>query len=166
MYTTLLLLTVGGPQLAPAQFPGTQHPTVWYYNSHNVPMPWPANSYFTLTMNGAPPGAALSSSPPRVVTSFYPPQAVTSYYAPAPGPAPATLLVHLPPGARLTIDGYAPRSASGTRWFVTPPLPPGRDFHYQLRAELERGGKRLAQTREVAVRAGQQTDVTLDFPGA
>jgi uncharacterized protein (TIGR03000 family) len=158
MYATLFLLTVSGPQLAPGQFPGTQHPTVWYYNEHNVPVPWPANSYFTLTMNGAPPGAALSSSysPPRVVTSWYPP---------APSPAPATLLVRLPADARLTIDGYAPRSASGTRWFVTPPLEPGRAFHYQLRAELERGGKRLTQMREVAVRAGQQTDVTIDFPG-
>ena len=60
MYATLFLLTLSGPQLAPCQFPGTQHPTVWYYNSHNVPMPWPANSYFTLTMNGTPPGAALT----------------------------------------------------------------------------------------------------------
>ena len=66
---------------------------------------------------------------------------------------------------RLTIDGYAPRSTSGTRWFVTPPLEPGRAFHYELRAEVERGGKRLTQTREVAVRAGQQSEVTIQFPG-
>jgi uncharacterized protein (TIGR03000 family) len=159
MSATLFLLTLSGPQLAPSQFPGTQHPTVWYYNSHNVPMPWPANSYFTLTMNGAPPGAELSGP-------YFGPRVVTSYYAPpAAGPAPATLVVHLPADARLTIDGYAPRSTSGTRWFVTPPLGAGRDFHYQLRAEVERGGKRLTRTREVAVRAGQQTDVTLDFPG-
>src|SRR5436309_15644011 len=99
MYATLLLLTVGSATLAPGQFPGTQHPTVWYYNSHNVPVPWPANSYFTLTMNGAPPsvtGPAPSYyySPPRVVTSWSPPAA---------GPAPASLLVRLPADARLTI---------------------------------------------------------------
>jgi uncharacterized protein (TIGR03000 family) len=157
MYTTLFLLAVSGPQLAPGQFPGTQHPNVWYYNSHNIPVPWPANSYFTLTMNTLPggPGVPADSST----------QVVTSWAAPPNGPAPATLVVRLPADARLTIDGYPPRSTSGTRWFVTPPLEPGRTFHYELRAEVERGGKRLTQTRQVAVRAGQESNVTIDFPG-
>jgi uncharacterized protein (TIGR03000 family) len=158
MYAALFLLAAGG-SLAPGQWsPDPQHPRVWYYNSHNIPMPWPANSYFTFSMNaplgGAAPPAYVA---PRVVNSWY--------YQPAVGPAPATLVVRLPADARLTIDGYAPRSTSGTRWFVTPPLEPGRAFHYELRAEVERGGKRLTQTREVAVRAGQQSEVTIQFPG-
>jgi uncharacterized protein (TIGR03000 family) len=156
MYAALILLAAGGAPLAPGQFPGTQHPNVWYYNSHNVPMPWPANSYFQLTLNTHPGGPGVPDTAPRVVNSWA---------APAVGPAPATLLVHLPEGARLTIDGYQPRSTSGTRWFVTPPLEPGRAFHYELRAEVERGGKRLTQTRQVAVRAGQQSEVTIQFPG-
>ena len=157
MYATLILLAAGGPQLAAGQFPGTQHPTVWYYNSHNVPVPWPANSYFELTMDTPPGGPGAPAYPP--------PRVVTSWARPAAGPAPASLVVHLPADARLTIDGYAPRSTSGTRWFITPPLEPGRTFRYELRAELERGSQRLTQTREVAVRAGQQSEVTIQFPG-
>jgi uncharacterized protein (TIGR03000 family) len=159
MYASLFLLALNGAQLAPAQFPGTQHPTVWYYNSHNVPVPWPANRYFEMTMDNSV-GAAVSSS------SYYsPPRVVTSWASQPPGPAPATLVVHLPPGARLTIDGYSPRATGETRRFVTPPLGPGRTFHYDLKAEVEQGGKRLTRTREVAVQAGQRTEVTIDFPG-
>ena len=158
MYATMFLLAVSGPQLAPGQYPGTQHPTVWYYNSHNVPVPWPANSYFTLTLDTPPGGPGVPAYSPSPV--------VTSWARPAAGPAAATLVVRLPPDARLTIDGDPTRSTAGTRWFITPPLEPGRAFHYELQAEVERGGKRLTQTREVAVRAGQQTDVTIDFPGA
>ncbi|HZY86054.1 MAG TPA: TIGR03000 domain-containing protein [Gemmataceae bacterium] len=161
MYATVILLAVSGPQLAPGQFPGTQHPTVWYYNSHNVPVPWPANRNFEMTMDNSVSRTAVSSS-----SSYYysPPQGVTSWSTPAPGPAPATLVVHLPPGARLTIDGYPPRATGETRWFITPHLEPGRTFHYDLKAEVERGGKRLTRTQEVAVQAGQRTDVTINFP--
>ena len=85
--------------------------------------------------------------------------------SPAGGWAPVSLVVRLPADARLTIDGYPTRSTAGTRWFVSPPLEPGKTYHYDLQAEVMRGGKRLTETRRVAVRAGQGSAVTMAFAG-
>jgi uncharacterized protein (TIGR03000 family) len=49
---------------------------------------------------------------------------------------------------------------------VTPPLQPGREYHYTLTAELERDGKPIKVTRRVAVRAGAETRVEFVLPQA
>jgi len=76
--------------------------------------------------------------------------------------APATIVVSLPAEARLLIDDEATASTSAQRVFVSPNLNPGRDFHYNLKAEFVRDGRTLAVSKEVAVRAGNQTQVTLE----
>jgi uncharacterized protein (TIGR03000 family) len=81
-------------------------------------------------------------------------------------PTPATLIVTLPADAKLMIDGYTARSNAGTRTFVSPPLTPGEDYHYTLKAELRRGDEPVTVSKDVTVRAGQETRVTLDFAGA
>jgi uncharacterized protein (TIGR03000 family) len=80
------------------------------------------------------------------------------------GPARATLVVRLPAEARLTINDAVTQQASGTRTFVSPPLRRGEDYHYTLKAELMRGERTLTATRRVAVRAGEEKQVTLTFP--
>jgi uncharacterized protein (TIGR03000 family) len=77
---------------------------------------------------------------------------------------PASLLVHLPPEAKLFIDDEPTRSRSSPRRFHTPPLQPNRDFHYTLRAEMDRDGERLSMCKTVTVRAGQLTTLRLSFP--
>jgi uncharacterized protein (TIGR03000 family) len=81
-------------------------------------------------------------------------------------PAPATLIVSLPADAKLTIDDAVTRSTAATRTFVTPPLQPGREFHYTLKAELRRGDEPVTVTRDVTVRAGRETRVALDLSSA
>ena len=80
--------------------------------------------------------------------------------------APATIVVNVPADARLTIDDHPTRSTSSVRTFVTPALQPGKTFHYTLKAEIERNGETLRATKDIEVRAGQETRVTFDFPGA
>lgn len=80
--------------------------------------------------------------------------------------ATATLVVRLPADARLTVDGAPTRSTKATRWLVTPPLAPGKDFRYTLRAEFVRGDSTVTVTRVVAVRAGRRTEVSLEPPPA
>ena len=82
------------------------------------------------------------------------------------GEAPATIRVLLPADAALTIDGAPTQSTSAVRSFVTPPLPEGRDFRYDLRAQLIRDGKSVTIERQVTVRAGQVTVTELRPPGA
>jgi uncharacterized protein (TIGR03000 family) len=78
--------------------------------------------------------------------------------------APATLVVSLPADATLTVDDAPTASSSDTRLFVSPDLPMGREFHYTLKAKVMRDGKPVVVEETVAVKAGQQTSVTLKLP--
>jgi uncharacterized protein (TIGR03000 family) len=81
-------------------------------------------------------------------------------------PSQATMIVSLPAEAKLTVDGKATTSTTETRVLVSPPLEGGKDFVYTLRAEVTRNGQTQSVTREVIVRAGQETRVTLEMPTA
>ncbi len=78
--------------------------------------------------------------------------------------APATLAVTLPADATLTIDGRATNSTSSNRLFVSPPLEPGKDYYYTLKAEFRRAGKTISVRQKVFVRAGRETVVSLNVP--
>jgi uncharacterized protein (TIGR03000 family) len=77
----------------------------------------------------------------------------------------ATLVVDLPANAKLLIDGQPTQLTSATRTFITPPLKPGQEYYYDLKAELNRDGKTLAATKRVTIRPGQESRVRLDFSG-
>jgi uncharacterized protein (TIGR03000 family) len=76
----------------------------------------------------------------------------------------AQLVVNLPADAKLTIEGMPTTQTSSRRVFTSPPLEPGTPYYYTLKAEVVRNGQRMVATRDVTVRAGQTTTVTLDIP--
>src|SRR5436305_927491 len=76
--------------------------------------------------------------------------------------APAGVTVALPADARLFAQGQPTRQAGAERRFRTPALEPGREFRYTLIAEVDRGGRAVRETRQVAVRAGERVRVV--FP--
>jgi len=76
----------------------------------------------------------------------------------------ATLVVNLPADARLTIDDYVAQSVSASRTFNSPALEQGKDFHYTLKAEVVRDGQTLSVVKEVTVRAGEVSQVSLEMP--
>jgi uncharacterized protein (TIGR03000 family) len=59
------------------------------------------------------------------------------------------------------IDDAATTSKSAQRVFVSPSLNPGREYHYTLKAEWVRDGKPVVVSKEIAVRAGQETRVQI-----
>jgi uncharacterized protein (TIGR03000 family) len=71
----------------------------------------------------------------------------------------ATLIVSLPANATLMVDEYRTTSTSSERVFSTPALKVGQEYHYTLKADLN--GRSI--TRQVAVRAGETTRVSLDL---
>lgn len=75
----------------------------------------------------------------------------------------ATVVVTLPSDAKLTINGWTSKNTTGTRRFRSPPLEQGKEYFYTVRAEVVQNGQTIVQTREVAVRAGQETRVPLEF---
>jgi uncharacterized protein (TIGR03000 family) len=80
--------------------------------------------------------------------------------------APVTLVVTLAADATLTVDGQATTSTSGTRTFFSPPLKAGVEYTYTLKAEVTRDGASRTVCKDVTVRAGEETRVSLDLPVA
>jgi len=78
--------------------------------------------------------------------------------------APAHIKVRLPEDAQLYVHGVLCPLTSDSRSFDTPKLEPGRKYLYLLRAEMERDGRKVTQTRRVVFRAGE--DVTVNFDEA
>jgi uncharacterized protein (TIGR03000 family) len=76
----------------------------------------------------------------------------------------AKLYVTLPADAKLTIDGRPTVSTSESRIFESPSLTPGKTFYYVLKATVVRDGKNETVTKEVAVRAGEDTRVQIEIP--
>lgn len=78
----------------------------------------------------------------------------------------ATIIVHVPEGANLTIDGQPTQARSDRRVFQSPPLQAGKTYTYTLRGEWNRDGQYLTTKKTIEVRAGQPTEVTLNFGNA
>jgi len=78
--------------------------------------------------------------------------------------APATLVVHLPEDATLTIDGVPTTSTSSRRVFITPELEKGKKYQYTLKATAMRQGKPIQVEEPVIIRPGEESQVTLKLP--
>jgi uncharacterized protein (TIGR03000 family) len=64
------------------------------------------------------------------------------------------LFVALPAEAKLFVDGQLMKSASDRRTMLTPELEPGRQYYYDLRAEVTIDGKTETETQRVIVQGG------------
>ena len=79
------------------------------------------------------------------------------------GPERAKFSIKLPAGAVLYIDGRKNEKTGAVREFVTPPLPQGQEFKYELKVEVPGPhGYPQSATTMVSFRAGD-TVPTLDF---
>ena len=79
------------------------------------------------------------------------------------GKAPALIVVSLPADARLTIEDTPTESMSDRRIFRSPLLEPDRSYTYTLKAESFRNGLPVSASKQITVRAGRESRVTLDF---
>lgn len=75
----------------------------------------------------------------------------------------ATLIVSLPADAKLYIEDQPTSSVSSVRTFVSPTLEAGKNYFYNLRAEVVRDGKTISMTRQVTVHAGETINTSFDF---
>jgi uncharacterized protein (TIGR03000 family) len=110
----------------------------------------------TMSYGGMPYGYAQ--------TTYYAPAVATTTTIPTVEPTKATIVVSLPADATLTVDDNPTTSTSATRVFASPPLQPGKQYTYTLKAEIVRDGQKVVAEKKVPVRAGQESRVTLDFP--
>jgi uncharacterized protein (TIGR03000 family) len=77
-------------------------------------------------------------------------------------PMPATVVLSLPPGATVTVDGHPLKSTGRERTFRTPALESGEEFVYTVRATLAVDGRVEVESREVTVVAGEISRVSFE----
>jgi uncharacterized protein (TIGR03000 family) len=146
-----------GPRGPGAPPPAGRRSRYFYGGGYNQGMPYTYQQ--SMPPMYGPNMQGLGTAPANNYNSFYsgPRQGNPN------GPAPAYLIVHLPPNASLMVDNHQTKSMGPTRVLVSPPLQPGQDYTYQLTAQVMRNGKEETSKQQVHVRPGQETQVTMNF---
>jgi len=75
----------------------------------------------------------------------------------------AMLNVRVPAEAVVSINDYRTTSTGAARRYVSRGLEQGRTYRFEVRAEVERGGETLTQTKVVQLEATRVVDLMFDF---
>jgi uncharacterized protein (TIGR03000 family) len=124
-------------------FGGGYYP-YWWYNYDSAYYSYPSTY-------------ADTSAAPDAYLSFYPP-------AQPSGNLPVLVRVWLPADAEVWFNGTPASQKGAYREFMSPPVPPGKGYVYEVRARWMVDGQPVEQTRTVRVRAGDR--VSVDFTQA
>jgi uncharacterized protein (TIGR03000 family) len=85
----------------------------------------------------------------------YPATDFRSYYPPTTAALPAIIDLSVPANAQVWFNDVATAQTGTQRRFMTPPLNPDNNYHYQVRARWTEDGQPVEKTRYVNVIAGQ-----------
>jgi uncharacterized protein (TIGR03000 family) len=72
--------------------------------------------------------------------------------------------VHVPADAQVWLEGKKTEQTGEVRSFISPPLTPGEDYLYTIRARWQEGGKDVEQERKVVVHSGSRLNVRFPLP--
>lgn len=78
----------------------------------------------------------------------------------------ATLAVHVPADAKVYVNGLLTKSTGNDRRYVSNGLRPGFNYTYELRAQTERDGRVIEESKVVQLQAGQSADVNFGLNGS
>jgi uncharacterized protein (TIGR03000 family) len=68
----------------------------------------------------------------------------------------AIIAVRVPPNAEIWFDGQKTSRTGTVREFQTPPLEPGEEYAYDVRARWNENGRQIDRARHVTVHAGDR----------
>jgi uncharacterized protein (TIGR03000 family) len=71
--------------------------------------------------------------------------------------------VNVPADAKIFVNGNATRSTGSTRQYVSRGLVAGRQYTYELKAEMNVNGQTVSDTQVVRLTAGEQTQVAFNL---
>lgn len=74
-------------------------------------------------------------------------------------PNSAFVTVRVPPDAEIWFENYQTHQKGLMRDFISPPLTPGQQYTYDIRAQWTDNGKKVDQKKQVTVMAGSRTNV-------
>jgi uncharacterized protein (TIGR03000 family) len=113
---------------------------------------------------------------PPYTTTPSPSDATTPPPPPAPGPGTSTsrgvdntsaaLTVSVPAEAKILVNGRETKATGTTRRYVSRGLQPGYNYTYEIKAELERDGQTLTESKSITVAAGEMANVDFVFEPA
>ncbi len=168
---------VDAPRYAPNRMPGWDwwrtYPWSPYnygrnpYNPIRVPYVAPYPVYAPYVVPYAVPSTPVPQGMASGNVSAYPGDLI---------PAPTGPLKALPPGAaeiellvpdrnaQVWFDGENTYSMGSQRYYVTPELPSGKDWHYDVKVQWTRDGRPVVQERQITVRAGEKAVVDFTRP--
>jgi uncharacterized protein (TIGR03000 family) len=75
---------------------------------------------------------------------------------------PVHIQVRVPGDAEIWFDDTRTIQSGTVREFVSPPVNPGWDYTYEVRARWKEAGNQVSQTRRITVHAGELVSIT--FP--
>ncbi len=158
------------PGLFPGGYGGPAYPGLYNYGGNSYP-----NMFQNLTTPGWPVGptsgenfASVPRMRPDVTpfpnTSVFPGGSLVGSVPAAEASESAVLDVTVPStGAEVWVQGVPTRQSGTARRYVSPPLVPGKDYVYTLRARWrDASGATQLQQQNVVVQAGSEVRVT--FP--
>jgi len=122
----------------------------WYGNYPSYYYTYPSVDYVYPYSYGFVPSAADYSA---------------NYYSPDSAAAPVSntvqLNVQVPANAQLWIDGYKTTQTGTMRHYTSPPLTPGMNYSYDIRARWMENGKPVERDKKVSFHAGESIDMNL-----
>jgi uncharacterized protein (TIGR03000 family) len=74
--------------------------------------------------------------------------------------------VEVPPDAEVYLEGVKTTQTGSNRLFVSPPLTPGKQYVYEIRARWSDNGRPVEQMRSLVVTAGDRLTVSFPTPTA
>jgi len=74
------------------------------------------------------------------------------------------LTIRAPENAEVWIADWKTPETGSVREFVSPPLKPGKEYTYDVRARWEENGRPMTQTQKVDVKAGATSEVSFPRP--
>jgi uncharacterized protein (TIGR03000 family) len=142
-----------------------------YYGSYSGYQPYYGSSYSSPYYGDY--GQSTWSRPEYYATPSYSvpyDQGTPTYssgYTPQAAPAANTtahVTVRAPADARVWIGGWETPNTGAVREFDSPPLTPGKQYTYEVKAQWQENGRMMNQTQQVDVSAGARSEAV--FPVA
>jgi uncharacterized protein (TIGR03000 family) len=103
--------------------------------------------------------------PPPGYQASYPPQSPPPGGPPAPAENTARFQVRMPAGENeVWLNGVRTRQTGAQQWYKSPPMTPGEDYSYEVRARWTENGQTVERTRTVLIHANDRVTIDLTEP--
>lgn len=150
-----------GP-VRPGCYSSAGYPWRAYYGGVFAPYYYGLGLNYVAPFFGYPPVDPYAN--PYAVDPGNPPQPPPGPFgeqAPMPRSDTAEIVIHVPEGADVWIEGVKMKQAGSQRRFISPPLRPNMGYTYEIRAAWTENGREVTTVNNVRIEAGDRSSMTI-----